>query len=52
MIGDRQESFIFNSYDDNSFIELFTFIHDRLYIIFEEYESELNYDCDSILLDF
>jgi hypothetical protein len=52
MLGDKQESFIFNSYDDPSFIKLFTFIHDRLYIIFEEYESDLKYECDSILLDF
>jgi DNA polymerase type B, organellar and viral len=52
MLGDKQESFIFNSYDDPSFIQLFTFIHDRLYIIFEEYESDLDFNCDSILLDF
>ena len=52
MIADRQESFIFNSYDDNSFIELYTFIRDRLQITFENYESELNFECDSVLLDF
>jgi DNA polymerase family B len=52
MIGDKQESFIFNSYDDSSFIEFYTFIRDRLYIVFEEYESDLNFECDSILLDF
>jgi hypothetical protein len=52
MIADKQESFIFNSYDDNSFIELYTFIRDRLQITFENYESELNFECDSVLLDF
>jgi len=52
MIADRQESFIFNSYDDNSFTELYTFIRDRLQITFENYESELNFECDSVLLDF
>ena len=52
MIADRQESFIFNSFDDNSFTQLYTFIRDRLQITFENYESELNFECDSVLLDF
>lgn len=52
MIADKQEFFIFNSFNDNSFIELYTFIRDRLQITFVNYESKLNFECDSVLLDF
>lgn len=52
MIADKQKSFSFNQIDDDSFRELFTFSIDRLCKIFDEYESELDYSCDSVLFDF
>ena len=51
-IAERQEYFIFKSLNDNSFQKLFYFITDKLYDIFEEYKFELEYSCDSILLEF
>ena len=52
MLGTKQKKVVFNSYDDEYFEELFELIQDRLQLLFEEYTKELEYECDTILLDF
>ena len=52
MVGNKQEKFMFNFFKGDSLEELFNFIQDRLIMLFEEYPKELDYSCDSILLDF
>lgn len=52
MLDVKQTAFIFNSYSDDEFERLFCKIQGRLSYIFQEYESELNYEGESVLLDF
>src|SRR5699024_9254485 len=51
-IAEKQKHFKFNKRDDYAFEKLFDFIIDRLDSIFEEYNSVLEYTCDSLLLEF
>ena len=51
-IADKQKHFLFNKIDDYAFEKLFYFIIDRLDYIFDEYNSVLEYSCDSLLLEF
>ena len=52
MMGNKQEGVMFNSFDDEYFEELFELIQDKLGDLFNEYPKELDYSCDTILLDF
>lgn len=51
-IADKQKHFKFNKLEDYAFEKLFCFIRDKLDSIFKEYNSLLDYHCDSILLEF
>ena len=51
MIADKQLNFSFDSINDVSIEKLFWDITDYLANLFERYESQLGYSCDSILMD-
>jgi hypothetical protein len=48
----RQHGFIFKDYNDKSFERFFELVLQLLQNLFEEYENELDYSCDAVLLDF
>jgi hypothetical protein len=52
MMGKKQEKVMFNSINDESFVELFEGILDRFEEMFAEYPKELGYTCDTLLLEF
>ena len=51
-IGNIQLGVCFSSLEDDFIKETFETILDRLESLFEEYPSELEYSCDSVLLEF
>ena len=51
-IGNKQLGVCFSSLNDLFIEEIFETIIDRLENLFEEYPKELEYSCDSVLLEF
>jgi hypothetical protein len=51
-VGKKQEHFIYNSLNDEAFNRLFNKYTDLIYELLEEYNSVLEYDCDSVLFEF
>ena len=49
--GKRQYSLYFNDFQDKNFERFFEFLTQILNKLFEEYDNELDYSCDSVLLD-
>lgn len=50
--GERQHSFIFKDSNDKSFDRYLELIYQLIQKLFEEYDSELDYSCDAVLLNF